>query len=117
MKTSTTRTPTYRIYGYLNFTLNDTNCKLIAYQNISYKNSIDYGNELFVPFKDLTNTITTYGAGRYLDIKIPTSNKLVLDFNEAYNPYCAYSHRWSCPLVPIDNHLNLHVLAGEKKYK
>jgi len=117
MKTNTTRMPTYRTYGYLDFVLSDTVCKLAAYQNMDFINDSVYGGSLFVPFTDLTNTSTTYGAGRYIDIKIPKKNKVVLDFNGAYNPYCAYSSRWSCPIVPFENHLNVQVLAGEKKYK
>ena len=117
MKTTTSRTPQYRIYGYLNFVLNDTVCKLTAFQNMGYKDHPKYGGNLFVPFTDLSNSETTYEAGRYIDMQIPNSNKVVLDFNAAYNPYCAYSSRWSCPLVPFENHLNLHVLSGEKTYK
>ncbi len=117
MKTTTTRTPTYRKYGYIDFILNDTNCRLTAFQNMDYKDDSVYGGNLFVPFKDLTNIFESYGAGRYIDIKIPTTHSVVLDFNEAYNPYCAYSERWSCPLVPFDNHLSIHIPAGEKRYK
>lgn len=117
MPTTTERKPVYRIYGYLDFTIKDTLLKLTAYQNMDYISHPDYGTYLFVPFTDLTNGISTYGGGRYLDIDIPKSNICELDFNSAYNPYCAYSKRWSCPLVPFENHLNINVLAGEKKYK
>ncbi|MFK5857579.1 MAG: DUF1684 domain-containing protein [Bacteroidota bacterium] len=117
MKTTTARTPTYRIFGYLNFVVNDTVCKLVAFQNMDYINHPDYGGHLFVPFTDLSNANDTYAAGRYIDIVIPNSQTVILDFNEAYNPYCAYSERWSCPLVPYENHVNVHVRAGEKKYK
>lgn len=117
MKTSTDRTPTYRAYGYLDFVINDTVQRLTAYQNMKYINHPEYGNQLFIPFKDLTNMKTTYGAGRYIDISIPENNEVVLDFNTAYNPYCAYYDRWSCPLVPFDNHLDIRIPAGEKKYK
>ncbi|HJN05176.1 MAG TPA: DUF1684 domain-containing protein [Bacteroidales bacterium] len=117
MKTTTSRTPTYRTYGYLDFVINDTSYRLTAFQNMAYKDNPIYGGSLFVPFKDLTNTISTYGGGRYIDIPIPISNHLVLDFNEAYNPYCAYFDRWSCPVVPFENHLDVEIQAGEKKYK
>jgi len=117
MKTTTSRTPTYRTYGYIDFIINDTNCRLTAYQNMDYKDDSIYGGNLFVPFKDLTNMHGSYGAGRYIDIKIPDDKHLVLDFNEAYNPYCAYSERWSCPLVPFENHLIVRIDAGEKTYK
>lgn len=117
MKTTTSRTPTYRTYGYLDFTINDTNYRLTAFQNMDYKDHPEYGGSLFVPFTDLSNRENTYKAGRYIDIPIPMSNRVVLDFNNAYNPYCAYSDRWSCPLVPFQNHLNTSINAGEKKYK
>ncbi len=117
MKTTTSRTPKYRTFGYLDFVINDTNCRLTAFQNIDYKDHPVYGGSLFVPFKDLTNMQGSYGAGRYIDINIPTKNTVILDFNEAYNPYCAYSERWSCPLVPFENHLNVYIPVGEKTYK
>ena len=86
-------------------------------QNMAFIDHPEYGNYLFIPFKDRTNTITTYGSGRYIDIDIPEESIVIIDFNEAYNPYCAYYDRWSCPLVPFENHLDIHIYAGEKKYK
>lgn len=117
METTTDRKPIYRIYGFLDFELRDTLFKLTAYQNMGYKDHPKYGGYLFVPFTDLTNGPYTYGGGRYLDIKIPLTDSIFLDFNETYNPYCAYSERWSCPLVPFNNHLNIRINAGERKYK
>jgi hypothetical protein len=117
MTTTTDRKPIYRIYGYLDFIIHDTSLRLTAYQNMGFINHPEYGNSLFVPFTDLTSGILSYGGGRYLDIEIPSGDSLLLDFNDAYNPYCAYAKRWSCPLVPFDNHLNIRVKAGEKKYK
>jgi len=117
MPTTTDRAPDYRIYGYLHFILRDTLCKLTAYQNMDFKNSPEYDYTLFVPFMDNTNGLYTYGGGRYLDIDIPNSDTTVLDFNRAYNPYCAYAARWSCPLVPFENDLNVSIIAGEKAYK
>lgn len=117
MPTTTDRQPNYRIYGFLDFTLKDTLCELVAYQNMDYKDHPEYGGMLFIPFKDNTNEFTTYGGGRYIDVKIPESEVFQLDFNVAYNPYCAYSDRWSCPLVPLNNTLELSVFAGEKAYK
>ncbi len=117
MQTSTDRVPTYRTYGYLDFVLNDTSYRLSAYQNMAYKDHPKYGNYLFVPFMDNTNGSTTYAAGRYMDIDIPISDSIILDFNSAYNPYCAYYDRWSCPLVPFENSINTKIEAGEKKYK
>jgi uncharacterized protein (DUF1684 family) len=117
MPTTTERAPNYRIYGHLHFMLKDTLCKLTAYQNMDFKNSPDYDNTLFVPFMDNTNGLYTYGGGRYMDIPIPESDTTWLDFNLAYNPYCAYASRWSCPLVPFENDLNVSIIAGEKSYK
>jgi uncharacterized protein (DUF1684 family) len=117
MPTTTDRKPNYRVYGYFHFILRDTLCKLTAYQNMDYKSSPAYDNSLFVPFMDNTNGLYTYGGGRYLDIGIPNSDTTMLDFNEAYNPYCAYASRWSCPLVPFENDLNVSIIAGEKSYK
>ncbi len=117
MPTTTSRKPLYRIYGHLDFNLDDTMLNLTAYQNMEFINHPVYGNSLFVPFTDLTNGNTTYAGGRYLDLRIPETDSVELDFNSAYNPYCAYSERWSCPLVPFGNHLNINIKAGEKRYK
>jgi uncharacterized protein len=116
MPTTTDRQPVYRKYGTLSFTLNDTSYKLSAYQNLDLLlNKPDYRG-LFIPFKDLSNGNLTYGGGRYLDIDIPQSDRITLDFNKVYNPYCAYDERWSCPLPPAENYLKTSILAGEKKY-
>lgn len=117
MPTTTDRKPNYRIYGFLHFELKDTICKLVVFQNYEVKDHPEHGQYVFIPFKDNTNEYTTYGGGRYIDIQIPETNKVELDFNLAYNPYCAYSSRWSCPLVPGVNSLDVAVMAGEKNYK
>ncbi len=78
-----------------------------------------YGGGLFLPFGDATNGVTTYGAGRYLLDTVKGADlgtedgKLVLDFNFAYNPSCAYDPRWVCPLAPAGNRLPVEVRAGE----
>ena len=69
---------------------------------------------LFIPFRDGTSRIETYGGGRYLDVRIPDGKELLIDFNLAYNPYCAYSHRYSCPIPPVVNTLDVKIIAGEK---
>ena len=114
MPTNTGRKPKFRIYGYLDFSLHDTACLLTAYQ---YMEDLSDSGFLFIPFGDKTNDYTTYGGGRYLDIPIPTTDTVILDFNKAYNPYCSYSDRWSCTLVPPVNMLDVSVLAGEKIYR
>jgi uncharacterized protein (DUF1684 family) len=69
---------------------------------------------LFVPFSDPTNGRETYGAGRYVEVEETSGTAIVLDFNRAYNPYCAYNARYVCPLPPEENRLTVPVEAGEK---
>ena len=116
MPTTTDRKPNYRIYGYLHFIVHDTLCKLTAYQNMDFKNSPAYDNTLFVPFMDNTNGLHTYGGGRYLDIDIPVIDTCILDFNRAYNPYCAYAEHYSCPLPPRENWVGVRIAAGEMDF-
>jgi hypothetical protein len=116
MATNTSRKPRYRVYGYFDFKIHDTSLRLTAYRNVDFLDDPEYGQNLFVPFKDSSNGKTTYEAGRYIDVLIPHSDTVFLDFNKAYNPYCAYSERWSCPLVPFENWLEITIPAGEKKY-
>jgi uncharacterized protein (DUF1684 family) len=75
---------------------------------------------LFIPFKDATSGKETYGAGRYLDLEPErdrtAEGKWVIDFNQAYNPWCVYSEAYTCPFVPIENWLKVAILAGEKNY-
>ncbi|MFC7068293.1 DUF1684 domain-containing protein [Halobaculum lipolyticum] len=75
-------------------------------------------HRLWVPFRDATGGEETYPAGRYLDLEAPDDRTAdgdwVLDFNEAYNPYCAYSAAYECPLVPVDNWLDVAIRAGER---
>lgn len=73
---------------------------------------------LFVPFTDLTNGHDTYGGGRYLDVPLPApdAETVVLDFNTAYNPYCAYNNEYSCPVPPAENRLTVHIRSGEKSF-
>ena len=73
--------------------------------------------KLFFAFGDETSAVETYGAGRYLDLeKVPGSSTITLDFNKAYNPYCAYISNYSCPLPPAQNLLTIPIKAGEKTY-
>ena len=75
---------------------------------------LDY---VFVPFRDATTGNETYAGGRYLEPELSKDGKLVLDFNDAYLPWCAYSDRWTCSLPPIENWLTVAIEAGEKNYK
>lgn len=86
-----------------------------------------YGGGLFLPFRDATYRTESYGGGRYLFDTIKGSNpvpvagdetgqRIILDFNYAYNPSCAYNDRWVCPLAPRDNMLEIEMRAGEMRY-
>jgi len=114
MTTSTDRKPMYRRYGYFYFTIDSIQCKLEVYQNISLLKNPEYKNYLFIPFKDGTTALTTYGAGRFLEVEKTKGRKLLIDFNLAFNPYCSYSERYSCPIPPRCNTLDVDINAGEK---
>ncbi|GAB5418659.1 MAG: DUF1684 domain-containing protein [Crocinitomicaceae bacterium] len=114
MPTSTDRLPIYRRYGYIYFTIDSVEHQLTVYQNIALKKRDGFEDYLFIPFRDATKGQETYGGGRYLDIRIPDSTEILIDFNQAYNPYCAYSHRYSCPIPPEENTLDIPIRAGEK---
>ena len=70
----------------------------------------------FLPFRDATSGTETYGAGRYLDLDRNPDGTLLIDFNLAYNPLCAYNDSYSCPLPPIENWLSVPIRAGEKDF-
>ncbi|MGB0934200.1 MAG: DUF1684 domain-containing protein [Lishizhenia sp.] len=114
MQTSTDRLPIYRRYGFIEFTLNDTLVKLSVYENLGLKKMKEYKNYLFLPVYDYTCPTISYGSGRYLDLVKPKGKEIEVDFNLLYNPYCAYSNRYSCPVTPKENRINLAILAGEK---
>lgn len=114
MPTSTDRLPVYRRFGYIYFEIENVPCTLEVYQNMALRKNKEYKDYLFVPYRDLTSGKESYGGGRYLDVHIPEGNSLLLDFNLSYNPYCAYSHRYSCPIPPDVNTLKVAIEAGEK---
>ena len=116
MRTSGTRTPSYRSMGTLTFRLGGAERHLTVYQNIDLVRNPTYANHLFVPFTDLTNGETTYGGGRYLELEGPLGETVDLDLNRAYNPYCAYGGAYSCPIPPAENHLEVAVEAGVKAF-
>jgi len=113
MKTTTNRTPLYKKYGKVTFTLKKDTFSLNIYQS----KDIMAKNKLFLPFLDETNGTETYGGGRYIDTDLPSGDVLTLNFNEAYNPYCAYNKKYSCPIVPSINYLKTRVEAGVKVFK
>jgi hypothetical protein len=120
MTTSTDRRPVYRRFGYVDFAIRDTICRLTVYQNMELSGFFrfsarkEYKDYLFMPFRDATSGKETYGGGRFLDARIPESDTIILDFNLNYNPYCAYSDRYSCPIPPPENTLKVSIPAGEK---
>jgi uncharacterized protein len=118
MNTSGTMKQQYRVYGVLSFKIADTLLRLNVYQSQSLMATKDNSDYLFVPFTDKTTGFETYGAGRYIDLRIGdiNNNSCVLDFNKAYNPYCAYASGFNCPVPPKENDLNISILAGEKNY-
>ena len=114
MKTTTDRLPIYKEYGTATFEFKKKEYKLKIYQNQKLKDTEEYSDYLFLPFKDHTNGIESYGGGRFIDLKIPKNNILIIDFNKAYNPLCAYNHKYSCPIPPEENSLEFAVKAGVK---
>ena len=99
--------------GTLTFTIDGTPCTLTAYQFVGQNDQ-----SLFVPFKDATSGAETYGTGRYIDLEyVRGSLKYEIDFNVAYNPYCAYNENYSCPLTPAENTLPVAIKAGEKAWE
>lgn len=117
MKTTTDRLTEERVYGILTFELQGTTFKLNVYQGKDNLEDPEFVDYLFLPFLDLTNGETSYGGGRYIDLRIPQGDSLEIDFNKAYNPLCVYNKKYSCPIVPRDNFLEIEVKAGMKDYK
>jgi uncharacterized protein (DUF1684 family) len=115
MKTTTDRLSDERVYAVLSFVLKGKEYHLNVYQGEQLMMQKGYEDYLFLPFLDDTNSETTYGGGRYLDLRIPNGNKIIVDFNKAYNPYCYYNSRYSCPIVPSENYVPLKITAGVKK--
>lgn len=117
IRTSTGEERLYAKIGELRFGLGWGRYSLMAYQAVEMS---DQGRErdLFVPFTDKTTAGQSYGGGRYLEVHVPQKGgTVVLDFNLAYNPYCAYNLNYSCPIPPRENHLPIKILAGEKIFK
>jgi len=117
MKTTKDGVSKERIYGVLSFELKGQSYQLNVYQGEELMQTEGYKDYLFLPFLDSTNGLSTYAGGRYMDLRIPDGDTIKLDFNSAYNPYCAYNEKYSCPIVPRVNNLNLEVKAGVKAFK
>lgn len=115
--TKTSRNPEYVKYGEVHFTLKGTDFLLEVYQSPDISKKAEYKDHLFIPFTDETNGRETYQVGRYLDVRIPEGDEIVLDFNLCYNPYCSYSPNYACPIPPAANDLKTRIEAGEKLFK
>ena len=117
MKTTTERRPDYVQYGVVTFNLKGKEYQLNIYQNLGLLDKEGYEDYLFLPFLDNTNGNGSYSGGRYTEARIPEGDTMVIDFNTAYNPYCAYNEKYSCPIVPRANYLDLEIEAGVKAFK
>jgi uncharacterized protein (DUF1684 family) len=114
LPTNDNKQQTYVEYARASFRLNNTDCELLI---LEVMESGPFRGTLFLAFADQTSAFETYGAGRYLDVeKVPGANTITLDFNKAYNPYCAYTDSFSCPLPPRENILSVPIRAGEMTY-
>lgn len=104
--------------GTVSCSLDDGDVNLELYQNMKMLRMPMYRNRYFLPFRDHTNGEESYGGGRYIDLKIDSivDNKIVIDFNKTYNPWCAYSDGYACPIPPVANHIDLPIYAGEALY-
>ena len=109
----------YRVYGKIHFSINDTAVILNIYQSQDLMGTQQYRDHLFIPFTDATSGEETYESGRYIDLEINDikNDKVLIDFNKAYNPYCAYiSGKFNCPIPPDENRLVVSIRAGEKAF-
>lgn len=119
MPTYSGLTKKYRKWGVATFSWGDKAATLSLYENLKLADEPEYEDYLFLPFKDETNSEDTYGGGRYLNMsKSDTQDgEITIDFNKCYNPWCAYSDGFNCPIPPRENNLPFEVKAGEKNYK
>ncbi len=110
------RQKTFVKQGELQFVLKGVEMKINVYKNLELQQK-KYKDHLFIPFTDLTTGNDSYGGGRYIDWEIPKEGiPVILDFNQCYNPYCAYSTGWSCPIPPEENFLDIRIEAGVKAW-
>ena len=116
--TTTDRISYQTNYAEAHFKIDGKPYKLFLYESVAPIEEEGYENYLFLPFTDLTNGNGSYGGGRFIDLFIPEKgDEIVIDFNKAYNPYCAYSPNFSCPKPPAENHLEVAIEAGVKEFK
>ena len=114
MSTSSGMRKTYIKYGEVFFVIDKKEYKLNVYQSQELLKSSEYKDYLFIPFTDATSGNETYEGGRYIDLTIPTGNQILVNFNKAYHPYCAYTDGYNCPVPPQENTLPVKIEAGVK---
>lgn len=113
LPTSSGKSKSYQEYGKAHFTIDEKSYTLTIYQSLDLMKMEKYKDHLFLPFRDKTNQKQTYGGGKYMDLKIPKGNTIVLDFNQSYQPFCAYNaYDYNCPIVPEENKLPVEIKAG-----
>jgi len=113
LPTSSGKFKQYQEYGTATFELDGKTFTLSIYQSLDLMKMDKYKDHLFLPFRDETNEKETYGGGKYMDLKIPKGDEIVLDFNQSYQPYCAYNaFDYNCPIVPEKNKLPVSIEAG-----
>ena len=120
MATTTDRKPLYKEFGVLDFSLHGEKYQLTIYQSQDDLRDEKYKDYLFLPFTDDTSGDESYGGGRYMDVMttdIKSDGTVLLNFNNTYNPYCAYNEKYSCPLTPRKNHLDIEIKAGIKVFE
>jgi len=118
MITYRSRRDVYIKYGKLSFKVHDTAVQLYIYQNKDFLRTADYKDYLFLPYTDNTSGYESHAGGKYIDLTIADikNNIVIVDFNKAYNPYCAYSSDYSCPIPPKENTLPVSIRAGEMEF-
>lgn len=113
LPTSSGKTKMYQEYGKASFKLDGKTFTLTLYQSLDLMKQHKYKDYLFLPFRDNTNGKETYGGGKYMDLKIPPGDTIMLDFNQSYHPFCAYNaYDYNCPIVPENNKLPVEIRAG-----
>lgn len=111
-------TKTFLKYATLHFKIENKALQLNVYRNLEVIRMPQYKNYLFLPYMDHTNGEQTYGGGRYINLSTLDiqNGTVILDFNKSYNPWCAYSDGYNCPIPPNENHLDIAIIAGERNY-
>ncbi len=119
MKTSGTKDKKFFRYATLHFILDGLPKQLTLFHSALLMTDSTYKDYLFLPFTDQTSGGKSYGGGRYIDLEPGeiVNQQVIVDFNKAYNPYCAYSTGYNCPIPPRENHLSIPIKAGEKNFK